>query len=88
MLFNTRSFQVIFSLIFFLGLSLKLLGSIIWDNFKVWKAFALKIAAPKEKFLARAQCDKTFHVRNLRIFVLSYSVCPSQVSSAWSNVRG
>jgi hypothetical protein len=34
----------------------------------------------------RAQCYKTFYGRNLRIFVISYSVCPWQTFPAQSNV--
>jgi hypothetical protein len=44
-----------------------------------------------EKFnknVTRAQCYKTFYVRALRIFVLSYSVCPWEAFPALSNVCG
>ncbi len=34
----------------------------------------------------RGQCYKTFYVRNLRIFVISQSVCPWQAFPAQSNV--
>jgi hypothetical protein len=37
---------------------------------------------------AWAQCYKTFSVLNLRIFVISKSVCPWQVSAAKSNDSG
>ncbi len=33
----------------------------------------------------RAQCCKTFYSRNLRIFVISYSVCPQQAFPVKSN---
>ncbi len=36
----------------------------------------------------RGQCYKTFYGRNLQIFILSQSVCPSQAFSAQSNVDG
>jgi hypothetical protein len=32
------------------------------------------------------QCYKMFHVRNLRIFIISYGVCPWQAFPALSNV--
>ncbi len=37
---------------------------------------------------SQAQCYKTFFVRNLRIFIISQSVCPRQVLLAQSNVCG
>jgi hypothetical protein len=30
-------------------------------------------------------CYKTFYVRNLRVFVVSKSVCPLQAFQAWSD---
>jgi hypothetical protein len=36
-------------------------------------------------FNTRAQCYKTFYVCNLRIFAISYSVCPWQAFPALSN---
>ncbi len=37
---------------------------------------------------ARCQCYKTFYGRKLRLFVLSYSVCPWQAFPAKPNVCG
>ncbi len=37
---------------------------------------------------SRAQCFKTFSVSNLRIFLISWSVCIQQVLQAYSNVYG
>ncbi len=49
------------------------------------KLFRFHFSSPRTLTSTGGQCCKTFFVRNLRIFIISLSVCPWQAFQAWSN---
>jgi hypothetical protein len=53
---------------------------IVMQSVMLLNIIMLNVVAP------RAQCCKTLHVRNLRLFVISWSICPWQAFPTLSNV--